>query len=226
MTDLSEDTEVKKLLKTQAEYFVAPADLRNRLTQSMQYAEHKKNFSPSSLLGWLGAPALQLTSSFAIGALMAFLITGAWISGQQDQKSNLLALAADHAHAMVTQNTIEIASSNMHTVKPWLSSQLGYSPLVFDLAEQGFPLVGGRRGFIGATPVAVAVYSYRQHEIDVYVLKPALYQKFPKNLESMDGFNITSWQVDGLNYIAISDMNANQLRAFGTLLSSQQEINQ
>jgi anti-sigma factor RsiW len=225
MNDLPEDLEVKNLLKSQADYFVAPSDLRYQLSQHMKMSEQPRE-AGIKILNWLIPPIAQHATSFALGALVASLMTGFWLSGQQDQKSMLLALAADHAHAMVAQNTVEVSSSNMHTVKPWLSSQLGYSPLIFDLGEQGFPLKGGRRGFIGSTPVAVAVYSYRQHEIDVYVLRPSLYQKFPTNLESMDGFNVISWKVEGLNYVAISDMNSNQMKIFSKLLNGRQAIHE
>jgi anti-sigma factor RsiW len=101
---------------------------------------------------------------------------------------------------------------------------LGYSPLVVDLADQGFPLVGGRRGFIGGTPVAVAVYAYKQHEIDVYTLRPAMYQQFPARLANVDGFNTATWKVGDLHYIAISDMNAGQLKNFCGLLGGRQGV--
>lgn len=224
MNDLQEEKDVKALLQSKAAYFEAPKDLRVQLAQQFK-TNPSKNIG-MKIWDWLLAPTPQLASGFALGALVASTITGSWLSSQQDQKTMLLALASDHAHAMVTQNTIEIPSSNRHTVKPWLSSQLGYSPLVFDLAEQGYPLVGGRRGFIGGTPVAVAVYSYKQHEIDVYALNPSMYQKFPPHLESVDGFNVTNWKVDGLNYVALSDMNSTQLKSFAALLSEKQEANQ
>jgi anti-sigma factor RsiW len=149
------------------------------------------------------------------------LVAGQWVVEQQKQ-AVFLALASDHARAVVTQSTMEVRSTSMHTVKPWLSSQLGYSPQVLDLAEQGFPLLGGRRGFIGGTPVAVAVYAYRQHEIDVYAVTAAVYQQFPSKLENVNGFNTISWRFGDLHYIAISDVNAKQLQILSSLLEKGQ----
>jgi anti-sigma factor RsiW len=225
MSTLPEDAQVKALLKQHAERFDAPAGLRNSIMLQTQppQAMNKvasKTTSSGNMWSWLAIP--RFASSFGMGALAATLVVGQYTAGVQDKQAMLLALASDHARAVVTQNTIEVKSSSMHTVKPWLSSQLGYSPLIVDLADHGFPLIGGRRGFIGGTPVAVAVYGYKQHEIDVYVLTSALYQQFPSRLGDTNGFHTTTWKADDLHYIAISDMNAKQLVDFGDLLAQNQ----
>ncbi|HEY8084050.1 MAG TPA: hypothetical protein VIE69_00430, partial [Methylophilaceae bacterium] len=167
-------------------------------------------------------PLPRFASSFGMGAIVATLVVGQMTAGMQDKQAMLLAMASDHARAVVTQDTIEIKSSSMHTVKPWLSSQLGYSPLIVDLADKGFPLIGGRRGFIGSTPVAVAVYGYKQHEIDVYIVTNAVYQQFPSHLGDINGFHTTTWNAADLHYIAMSDMNAQQLVNFGKVLAENQ----
>lgn len=220
MTNLLGDAQIKALLKEHADYFDAPVDLRDNIMRQAMARQPRNN---NTFFSWFSAPIPRFAVSFAMGVVVATLITGQWMSGQQGKQAMYLALASDHARAVVTQNTIEVRSSNMHTVKPWLSSQLGYSPQVIDLADHGFPLLGGRRGFIGGTPVAVAVYGFRQHEIDVYVLRPAMYQQFPENLDKVDGFNTVTWKADDLHYIAISDMNADQLETFRNLFVSNQK---
>ena len=223
MTDLPDDLQLKSLLSKHADYFDAPEVLRDKI---MRQTKPQQSKGYGTMFSWLSAPIPGFAASFGIGVVVATLVTGQWMAGQQGKQAMLLALASDHARAVVTQNTIEVRSSSMHTVKPWLSSQLGYSPQVLDLADQGFPLVGGRRGFIGGAPVAVAVYAYRQHEIDVYVLRPAMYQQFPKSLDAVDGFNAMTWKAEGLHYIAISDMSAKQLKIFCNLLETSQGITQ
>jgi len=64
---------------------------------------------------------------------------------------------------------IEVASSDQHTVKPWLSARLDYSPPVRDLANDGFALTEGRLDTLDRQPIATLVYRYRQHTIDVFV---------------------------------------------------------
>lgn len=210
----------KNALKEHAKYFSAPQNLRDNI---MLEVKSRDAWSFTALLSWFSMPFPSIASSFAMGAVLAALVTGQWMSTQDSKQAIYLALASDHAHAIVTENTIEVRSSNMHTVKPWLSSQLGYSPLITDLADHEFPLMGGRRGFIGASPVAVAVYAFRQHEIDVYALRPEIYQQFPKKLNAVDGFNAIVWRAADLYYIAVSDMNYDQLINFAKLLENNQK---
>lgn len=219
MTDFSEDEQLKSLMKTQADYHVAPENLR---AQIARMAKTKETTTDSSWFNWLQPQFRQMLSGMVFGVVVATLVTSLWMTNQQAKQSTFLALAADHAHAIVTENTIEVRSTDMHTVKPWLSSKLGYSPQIADLAEQGFPLMGGRRGFIGATPVAVAVYAYKKHEIDVYAMPVATFQHFSANSESINGFNTSAWSAGDIHYLAISDMNNKQLVAFSKLLEKKQ----
>ncbi len=229
--DNGEDKQITTLLKQHAERFDAPAGLRNSIMLQLQpppsiTKPEKKPNASGSMWSWLALPLPRFASSFGMGAIVATLVVGQMTAGMQDKQAMLLAMASDHARAVVTQNTIEVKSSSMHTVKPWLSNQLGYSPLIVDLADQGFPLIGGRRGFIGGTPVAVAVYGYKQHEIDVYVLSSAVFRQFPSHhgdsLGDINGFHTTTWSAADLHYIAVSDMNAAQLVSFGNLLAKNQ----
>ena len=222
MTDLSDDEQVKTLLNTHADYYSAPENLRAQITQ---LAKVKQAKASSFWFDWLRPQFGQTLASTAFGAAIATLLTSLWMANQQNKNSLFLALAADHARAIVTENTIEVRSADMHTVKPWLSSKLGYSPQIANLAEQGFPLVGGRRGFMGATPVAVAVYSYKQHEIDVYAL-PNKFQYHSAAQQSTNGFNAVSWNLKDFHYLAISDMNAKQLKVFSETLAQKQATEQ
>ena len=220
MRNLSDDEQVEQLLKTQAERYPAPAELRAQISQLAKI--NLPNKTSHSWLSWLIPQLPQALPGVAMGAIVASLLTNLWMANLQDKKVMLMAIAADHARAVVTENTIEVKSSSMHTVKPWLSSKLGYSPQIVDLAEQGYPLIGGRRGFVGATPVAVAVYAYKLHEIDVYALSSTMQHHMLASATSMDGFNTSSWQSGDITYVAISDMNVKQFAVFSKLLELKQ----
>ena len=125
---------------------------------------------------------------------------------------------AAHSRATLGQHVIEIASSDQHTVKPWLSARLPFSPPVADLSASGFELVGGRLDYIGAQPVAVLVYKRRQHVIDVFVW-PVEAQKSEQTL-MRDGFNIERFAKNGMSFWLVSDLNRNELDDFARLLAA------
>jgi anti-sigma factor RsiW len=127
---------------------------------------------------------------------------------------------AGHARAMVASRLIDVASSDQHTVKPWLSSKLDFSPPVPDLAGAGFPLAGGRLDYLDKRPVATLVYQSRQHVIDLFVWPDAKTGDTRPQALSKQGYNVRWWKHGGMNYWAISDTNAADLKAFSEAYAS------
>ena len=111
----------------------------------------------------------------AAGALAGSLVTVvAWLAGSLalDRRTGediAAAAVAAHVRATLSHELIQVASSDQHTVKPWLSARLDYSPPVRDFAAEGFPLVGARIDDLDGHPVATLVYRYREHTVDVFV---------------------------------------------------------
>jgi anti-sigma factor RsiW len=62
-----------------------------------------------------------------------------------------------HVRATLSQHLIAVASSDQHTVKPWLSARLDYSPPVPRADDTGFVLTAGRLAYLDMRPVAVLV---------------------------------------------------------------------
>jgi anti-sigma factor RsiW len=223
--DPHEDPELRRVLKNHVEYFKAPADVRSRVLASIRqtgdvHAPRHGGFG-EQLRSWLVLPMTRMGAAFAAGACVAVL-TMTLLYRPATDDAVLLALVSDHSRAQLTGSTIEVTSRSEHTVKPWLSAKLGYSPNVVDLADAGFPLAGGRRGFVGSVPVAVMVYSYGEHEIDLYALRGDVAAQLGGRLLAQDGYNVRSWQEGGLRYIAISDVAAARLDEFTKLAQQRQ----
>src|SRR6185436_3045651 len=126
-----------------------------------------------------------------------------------------------HARATLTNHVVDVEASDQHTVKPWLGGKLDFSPAVVDLASAGFPLVGGRLDYLDHRPVAAIVYHARQHVIDLYVW-PDASAAGTRAMETSakHGYNVVHWSDGGMQYWAVSDLNAGELRTFAETYSA------
>ena len=61
-------------------------------------------------------------------------------------------LVSDYARAAIAGQPFDVASSDRHTVKPWLAGRTTVSADIVDLAPQGFPLAGGRVSVVDRIP--------------------------------------------------------------------------
>ena len=156
----------------------------------------------------------QQWRSLAGGAVTAF----AWIVGTALLTGHAVdefahAVVAAHVRAKLGDHLLQVASSDQHTVKPWLSARLDYSPPVRDLAGEGFPLAGARIDMLGQRPVATLVYRHRLHTIDVFV-RPLSGAAAPSGLQTVRGFNVAHATGARMEWTAVSDVDADVLSAF------------
>ena len=160
---------------------------------------------------------IWLAPAFAMVAI-AFFGLGVILSqpGEEEALSN--EIVSSHVRATLANRLIDVVSSDQHTVKPWLSARLPFSPTVVDLSSEGFKLDGARLDYIGAQPVAALVYQRRQHMIDVYVWPNS--KDAAKTSYARDGFNVQHFARGGMRYWVISDLNKNELDDFTKLLAA------
>jgi len=122
------------------------------------------------------------------------------------------AVAASHIRALMAAQPTDVSSSDRHTVKPWFNGRITEAPRVVDLADQGFPLVGGRVDVIGRVPVATLVYRLRQHLISLTAVPGG--KTIAATPKDIGGYNLLSWSEDGTAYSAVSDLAATDLETF------------
>jgi anti-sigma factor RsiW len=108
----------------------------------------------------------------------------------------------------------DVASSDQHTVKPWLDAKVDFAPPVVDLSSEGFPLVGGRLDYLDQRPVVSLVYQRRKHFINLFVWPAEPNASRPTNAMSRQGYHLLHWTDPDFNYWAVSDVNADDLQTF------------
>ena len=74
---------------------------------------------------------------------------------------------SDFARAEIAGQPFDVASSDRHTVKPWLANRTTVSGTIVDLAPEGFPLVGGRVTIVDRVPTPTLVYRHNEHVVAV-----------------------------------------------------------
>ncbi len=121
---------------------------------------------------------------------------------------------------MMADHLTDVATSDRHTVKPWLSARLDLSPVVKDLATDGYPLVGGRLDYVDGHRAAAIVYHRDRHVINLFAFAAKDRTDATPIQQSRDGFNIVRWRKDGVSYVAISDVEASQLLTFARLVNA------
>jgi anti-sigma factor RsiW len=213
-----EEAELSALIKTKAARYAAPQGLREKIGASLGLAEQprKEHWTTRWLVGqqWRG-----MGVAFASGVVLSVVVMFFYVAPGQDR---LTAQVIDgHVRSMMVAHLSDVVSTDQHTVKPWFNGKLDYSPPVRDLAAQGFALAGGRLDYLDGRPVAALVYQHKLHTINVFVWP--VRDKSLTNYHSMSrqGFNVISWQQEGMQYWAVSDLNASDLKHFAELLRQQ-----
>jgi anti-sigma factor RsiW len=118
-----------------------------------------------------------------------------------------------HLRSLQPQHLMDVVSTDQHTVKPWFEGKLDFAPRVKELAEEGFPLAGGRLDAIGGRSVAALVYRRRLHAINLYQW-PADGADTSQATTQRHGYTVIDWREGGMRFVAVSDLNEGELRQF------------
>jgi anti-sigma factor RsiW len=150
-----------------------------------------------------------LAASFFFGLLLAGALT--WILFVPRSPALAEMIVSAHMRSLLAEQPIDVASSDRHTVKPWLARKVPQSPDVVDLAQSGFPLIGGRVDVIDGNPVATIVYGHAKHLVSLMTFaKPV---KLPP-VSTVAGFHLRTWSEGDLTYVAVSDIPESELASF------------
>jgi anti-sigma factor RsiW len=219
-----EDTELSEAVKAMATRYPAPPGLRERIVTAVSHADsaHTAAAAPRRSFRTLRTVWQQWGSmgvAFACGVI-ASLAFGPFFASQGEEDLLSQEVVAGHVRSLMVAHLADVASSDQHTVKPWFSGKLDYSPPVHDLAQQGFPLQGGRLDYLDRRPVAALVYRRQQHTINLFVWPTGGDATPAVKLLSRQGYNIAEWREEGMQFWAVSDLSAGELQTFAQQFQS------
>jgi anti-sigma factor RsiW len=124
-------------------------------------------------------------------------------------------MIASHVRSMQADHLTDVISSDQHTVKPWFSGKLDFSPRVLDLRAEGFELVGGRLDYLDGRSVAALVYRRNGHIINLFQAPASeVTSANHAGLLNVRGYHMQQWNENGMWHGVVSDMAAAEVDHF------------
>lgn len=230
-----DDSELSSLIQAHATRHKAPDALRAGLRTQVALAEAGRATPPAKdARRWWQGPwgvgagfATGLLCMALLQPLLHSLVPGAqpsdWRVGIEDE------LVLRHVHALGPGPLTEVVSTDRHTVKPWFQGRIDFAPPVFDLAGEGFPLLGGRVEPLRGRSMAVLAYKRRLHVIELFVRPSSEPGASPSPIAAASaplrsqrqGFNVMHWDDGAMQYWLVSDLERSEVEAFVHLWQAQ-----
>ena len=193
--------------------YQAPASFRLRLLKGIREqgnSDKRQAFRRARLPWW----------NWVIVAACLLLASATFVMDfQHHRERNLMSeIVSDHVRSLMAEHLTDVLNSDQHTVKPWFTGKLDFSPEVRDLSSDGFDLLGGRLEYIDGHSAAAIVYERHKHVINVFMWPSTGSDQEPQML-ARQGFNLIEWKQAGMYYCAVSDLNQQELSEMFSTLS-------
>src|SRR5438034_1043658 len=219
-----------------APYYKAPTELRQRIQSSLRATaglrdsrgaareNHTLLTSPRAERRFVLPQTPWNWLALAAAIILAAIIGSSFLPRLRTPASDqFLAtqLIASHVRSLMANHLTDVASSDQHTVKPWLDAKLDFAPAVVDLSTDGFPLIGGRLDYLDNRPVAALIYGRRKHFINLFVWPAGSDAARSTKTMTRQGYQLSHWVDSDFNYWAVSDVNEKELEEFKQLFEEE-----
>ncbi len=213
-----DDIQLLNELVQKTNYVKAPFSLQRKIKKDLKgtTGEVDATYNRFQLFGF--ATSSAVLASILVWAVMTFMV------GASVQVQLVNELTEAHVRSLMVDHIADIITSDKHTVKPWFSGKLDFSPPVKDFKNQGFQLIGGRLDYLRVDPVhqqpaAVLIYKRRSHYINLFVYRDDQVSfRSSLNDRQNQSYNLINWHKQGLDYWLVSDLNIAELEQFAQLL--------
>jgi anti-sigma factor RsiW len=199
---------LRSAISTRAPYYKAPGQFMEQVRSKLNLTQQTPIRRTSFLRYFAAAAALILIASITSVLL--------W---QNHKSTDVLSreLVAAHVRSTLADHLLDVVSSDQHTVKPWFTGKLDFSPLVLDFADDGFKLEGGRLDYIAGRPVAALIYRHKRHAINCFVW-PADQPESVIASTSSQGYMLTHFDHKNLTWHLVSDASAETVEQLANLI--------
>jgi anti-sigma factor RsiW len=198
---------LKSALGDNALQFKMPPTLRQTIVSELRQTARPEP-RPPFWAAWrfpVGATALAALALF-------FMLT---VPSRYSSSYQLVTeVTSGHARSLQANHLMDVASTDQHTVKPWLDARLDFAPPVKDLATNGFPLIGGRLDYIDNHSAAALVYKRGGHVINLFIWPVTTADQPPGAPITRRGYHLIHWTTSGMTFWVASDLNEKELAQF------------
>jgi anti-sigma factor RsiW len=203
--------QLRTAIREDAEYHAAPDALRKRRAATRAPEPAARARPPGTVVAlqrWFGWR--PMATSFGLVATLVVALNVVGLRSAQDDRLTD-DVVASHVRSTLGQHLVDIASSEHHVVKPWLSSKLDFSPPVNELQIPGSVFLGGRVDYLDGHPVAALVYRQGEHVVNSFVW-PDTGKDTQPDFSSQRGFQMAHWSQAGMAHWVISDVNREEFK--------------
>jgi anti-sigma factor (TIGR02949 family) len=185
---------LREFVAVNAPHYPAPPELKGKVLARLEVARK------SSLISLVRQPWLYAAALFIISLVLA------WLKFFPNQDKQIADQAvADFKRAALLERVCDIVSPDPGVVKPWFTGKIDFSPPVV-LPGLNFQMRGGRLDVINNRKVAAVTYKRDKDLVTVFVW-PDAGNPIPMKSWSISGNSVCTWNIKGLNYVAVSNMN-------------------
>jgi anti-sigma factor RsiW len=201
---------LKKTLKQDALNFSAPEELRKRIQSALPSSAKTAPQRPVRVWNWNW---LTTAASGAFAICLALLVTVIMLRPSAEQ-TLAREIVSSHVRSLMPGHTLDVVSTDQHTVKPWFNGKIDFAPPIKDLAPQEFPLMGGRLDYVDGRTAAALVYQRHKYVINLFVWPTTERASKATALKPIQGFNVIHWSDGQMSFWAVSDLNESELMEF------------
>ena len=194
-------------------YFNAPAKLEGRIRTSLKQSDQPNWMSVIRHNMPLNRVAALLIGALLTAGIFRFFLPVVNVGDVLAQE-----VAASHIRSLMVDHLSDVISTDQHTVKPWFDGKLNFAPVVINLADQGFPLIGGRLDYLDNQDVTALVYQRNKHVINLFIWPSNESPHNASNPMSLQGYNLINWTHANTTYWAVSDLESAELQTFAQLI--------